>query len=555
MSACEIANNMSDNENKIEVSDYCLIEKCDTSNDYIFLFSGANTTIGKFNYYKSFSSWNINKVFLNCPKEQYYHFGIPGVGCDFEETISELKKIIESADNVYTFGCSMGGYGAILYGAFLNADITVAFGASTPLTSEYLEDDRHVHVEQWDFLKNDILSSKGKKYIFHGDTAFNDIASHFVFSDCNNSVSKLYNNVTHAMVVPLSQKINFALLYKMFINKQCNDLSFWFEEYKLSQTDKDQVFALLYSSNLRYNGIVDCHSTLIFYIANKYVSDIKEKKELLFDVLTKRFSIRSILSLSKLGLNDNEVKKLLLIIQFYLSKGLIQNLDFSEKKKIFDIYSENIDRLNLEGKVKKFSHQQVEGYIDTYNGNYISGWCWNKELEVTNVKLYINSSCVNSNQADLYRGDLKSFGKNEGLCAYRLEIDSYDPIIDFNSSLQCVSVSESKYDVDLNNSNFYIKSPWFIGYIDKIDKDKVTGWVIDKNYPLKDIELELRVAGATYPIELNVSRPDLKKMGYKINSGFTFYIKDIEPKLLCNPCSVYVKNRDICIFDSLILGS
>jgi len=80
----------------------------------------------------------INKIFLRDDQNAWYHRGVPGLGSDVDEVAAGLRQIIDTIrpGRVITIGQSMGAYAAIMFGALLDADKSIAFGPLSYLNSQ-----------------------------------------------------------------------------------------------------------------------------------------------------------------------------------------------------------------------------------------------------------------------------------------------------------------------------------------------------------------------------------------------------------------------------------
>ncbi|WP_047049254.1 hypothetical protein [Vibrio mexicanus] len=439
---------------KIAISDYCHVELTDNSQDFILLFSGANTTKGKFNYYKSFSSLNVNKIYLNCRPEDYYHKGVPGVGECLNTTLNFLKNMIGSEGNVYTFGCSMGGYGALVYGSLLNAEMILAFGASTPLTSEFINENRASHIKIWNDLAPSVLGSKAKKFIFYGDSTFNDLASYSIFSQSNNVVSELYMMAAHALVVPLSQRVKFDTLFCEFKDGKRRDLSEWFHRYELTEIDRDLIRNELDAEEGSLPEHAACHPVNAYILAcrKKQQGYLEEAANLYFKSLETGFNLRSIKRLFDMNLSLDDTKKLFVLIQRNIGRNILASLDYSEKSDLHEIYQSLFKKLEQANKTMKIERDNIEGYFDRFDGKKIYGWCCNHDLENTSVLIDLANGTRVESIADNFRPDLQKSQKNNGYCGFSQQYDVYSPgAIDFES-LNIISVSESQTTLPLLRS-------------------------------------------------------------------------------------------------------
>ena len=73
----------------------------------------------------------INKVLLRDPANAWYQRGLPGVGADIDAVAARLGELIAAVAPKKTvfIGQSMGAYAAIMFGALLDVDVILAFGA------------------------------------------------------------------------------------------------------------------------------------------------------------------------------------------------------------------------------------------------------------------------------------------------------------------------------------------------------------------------------------------------------------------------------------------
>jgi pimeloyl-ACP methyl ester carboxylesterase len=70
-------------------------------------------------------------LLLNVEDNDFYQRGIPGVTNSIDETVEWVRSIRDmlGASTVRTFGNSMGGYGALLFGALVPAQAMYVAGA------------------------------------------------------------------------------------------------------------------------------------------------------------------------------------------------------------------------------------------------------------------------------------------------------------------------------------------------------------------------------------------------------------------------------------------
>jgi hypothetical protein len=101
---------------------------CTGSKKLIVSFSHVDMPMFKFSQTRVLDALDSDTLFLNCPGNEYYLNGIPGIGSSFSRSIDALGNFIRRhAYNDVTFiGNSMGAYGALVYGLELGARV-IAF--------------------------------------------------------------------------------------------------------------------------------------------------------------------------------------------------------------------------------------------------------------------------------------------------------------------------------------------------------------------------------------------------------------------------------------------
>lgn len=252
-------------------SEYIKILKSDNPKQLVIAFSAAADK-GRFNYYRQFSHRNESVILLNAPDEYYYHFGVPGLGNNLEDTVECIKQAIAQImdDDAYitTIGCSMGGYGALLYGAMLGVDKVVGFSPSCPkfTVREEIAKNRPLHVEQYNRVKSKIFEFQGEKQLIYGDLSPQDHASFFEFQYLHNTSSLMIENMPHQVVEPLIHIYGLdALLY-------ADDLTYLESGFDISDMKRfpyaEAFSKILYAPNFRRHDME--------VLANQYAEKILE---------------------------------------------------------------------------------------------------------------------------------------------------------------------------------------------------------------------------------------------------------------------------------------
>ena len=89
----------------------------------LIVFSHVDIPPGRFDQFNTFVSLPVDLLFLNCPNNEFYLKGVPGLGDDPLETLRALEAICSDYSRVISFGNSMGGFGALLYGLDLQSEV------------------------------------------------------------------------------------------------------------------------------------------------------------------------------------------------------------------------------------------------------------------------------------------------------------------------------------------------------------------------------------------------------------------------------------------------
>lgn len=104
------------------------------SNTTVIAFGGVATKFGMppAEFLKSFTSRNVNTIFVKDFQQCWYQKGLLGLSTDVRTTVEILKRQIpDNQQNICTIGTSAGGYAAILFGVLMGANKIVAFSPQT----------------------------------------------------------------------------------------------------------------------------------------------------------------------------------------------------------------------------------------------------------------------------------------------------------------------------------------------------------------------------------------------------------------------------------------
>ncbi|CNE35446.1 tetratricopeptide repeat protein [Yersinia intermedia] len=100
----------------------------------LVVFSSMKIPAGRFTFVRSLEKFPYDVLYVNDINNGWYQTGIPGLGTSVDEACTSIKEIAKQirAKDIFTLGSSMGGYGALLFGAKLNAP-SLAFDPETVL--------------------------------------------------------------------------------------------------------------------------------------------------------------------------------------------------------------------------------------------------------------------------------------------------------------------------------------------------------------------------------------------------------------------------------------
>jgi hypothetical protein len=106
----------------------------------LVLFGGiaGGVSMPVFEFFRLTSGFPAKKAFLRDPRRGWYQLGIPGVGDSSAEVRALLSATIEraGAERVVMAGASAGGFAALLYGSWCEADEVIAFSPQTFVDEE-----------------------------------------------------------------------------------------------------------------------------------------------------------------------------------------------------------------------------------------------------------------------------------------------------------------------------------------------------------------------------------------------------------------------------------
>jgi hypothetical protein len=104
-----------------------------------------------FELFKATATSPCKRLFVRDLRQSWYHKGLPGHGKNLLGVAETLRERIadHDIDRLVVAGNSAGGYGALVFGTLLGADVVLGFGAQTVLNLDVLgEFDDHRYDER-----------------------------------------------------------------------------------------------------------------------------------------------------------------------------------------------------------------------------------------------------------------------------------------------------------------------------------------------------------------------------------------------------------------------
>jgi pimeloyl-ACP methyl ester carboxylesterase len=103
--------------------------------DVAAVFFAARGGGTEFGFYRIAHQLSATALLVKDPANNWYNAGIDGVGATVDEIACSLRATLGDR-RIVTFGSSMGGYAAILFGCLLGAERCVALAPQTRLDSK-----------------------------------------------------------------------------------------------------------------------------------------------------------------------------------------------------------------------------------------------------------------------------------------------------------------------------------------------------------------------------------------------------------------------------------
>lgn len=199
--------------------------------DLLIAFSSISVPEGKFSCSNAFDGADANILFVNCPSNSWYINEVfPGCN-NWLDNINYLTSLINDLtvddSKVITFGGSMGGYGALLYGLAVNADFIFATGVEHLFfieggnTSRFFKNKVNKFIPDLHELSNQFT---GKAYLIYGEHFQPDICCAYDLSTIKGVNVCTLKNKPHSVPPYIHQK--YGLNNFVFSTIACGYLPF-----------------------------------------------------------------------------------------------------------------------------------------------------------------------------------------------------------------------------------------------------------------------------------------------------------------------------------------
>lgn len=121
------------NLQRFDVADAVRLRPCRDEGPVVVAFCSVNAR--GFAFEKPFAEWGMSAIHVRDPTNAWYQDGIGAPLPSPAALAAHLRAALHAmrATRIVTFGPSMGGYGALLFGALLGADGVLAFSPQTVL--------------------------------------------------------------------------------------------------------------------------------------------------------------------------------------------------------------------------------------------------------------------------------------------------------------------------------------------------------------------------------------------------------------------------------------
>ncbi|MEQ1952476.1 alpha/beta hydrolase [Mesorhizobium sp. CN2-181] len=194
------------------------------SDRLVVFFSGTGKAPGKFDFWNVGREIDANVLFVNDEGNTWYQHGIKAFGATIDETLSNIKKWRKALGikNTYLVGASMGGYGAVLFGALLNVRV-IAFGFDSVLKLPTSQSERLINPSiqpLYPDLRPILAQSRAKVYVYAGEMETMDVVSALHISRLAHVSVQTLRGATHASAKFVHDHADLRLVFSAFLDSK-----------------------------------------------------------------------------------------------------------------------------------------------------------------------------------------------------------------------------------------------------------------------------------------------------------------------------------------------
>lgn len=224
------------------ISDWCKVRRQPEATDVLLVFSPIGFPLQKFSASNALKGLNINIIFLNCDNTWYLN-GVEGLGQTLAQTLERLQQLIQvltqGIGRVFTYGGSMGAYGAVLYGCLLDVNRVIAAGAELIFwiqggnTNKISKLRKAVSQEIFSSIdiKNIIENSKAKVSLYCGENFYPDLMCALSVQQLKNVHLHTLRNLGHSVPPYLNKEYGFRRFLGAHIEAKDEVFRFQFTEH------------------------------------------------------------------------------------------------------------------------------------------------------------------------------------------------------------------------------------------------------------------------------------------------------------------------------------
>lgn len=375
---------------------------CDTT---VVVFSSINVPRGKFSCSRAFDNKVYNYLFINCPNNSWYLNNIFPNCYSFKENCEYLKRFLVNKlgeeHKIITYGGSMGGYGALVFGLAIKADYVIATGVEHKLMIGGGNSTRFLKAKINGLIPNvhDLLKDfNGRAFIIYGENYMPDILCAFDLKDTQIELVTLKNK-PHSIPPYIESKFGLT----NFISKTLDSDCLPFDSDEIGDILNSDSVPLLYEAFLeikrkcfsqqKLDELIECSNSCdsvsataycLLYIGIYFYENGKVEDAM-------RFLFKS----RDLGLNNSEILSYIAYC-YYDIGSYYKSSQFSKRAAYLSpLYSEKILMVHSRNLIKMGNVDDAVSFLNEFcpnsSGmvNYQLARCYYLLNDIDNALIYI----------------------------------------------------------------------------------------------------------------------------------------------------------------------